>query len=54
MDPHVHHPPAPPKKILGSVLEAIGHTPLVRINRVADGLACEVVAKCEFYSAGGR
>jgi cystathionine beta-synthase len=52
-DPHAHHPPQPRSKILGSVLEAIGNTPLVRINRVAEGLACEVLAKCEFFSAGG-
>ena len=77
-DPHTHTPPAPRRKILGSVLEAIGNTPLIRINHgepslacfvlplwcshtstilslhtVSEGLTCEVVAKCEFFSAGG-
>jgi cystathionine beta-synthase len=37
------------------VLDAVGRTPCVRLNRigVAEGLLCEVVAKCEFFSAGG-
>lgn len=49
-------PPLRPRApILGSVLEAIGDTPLVRINRIAveEGVSCEVLAKCEFLSAGG-
>jgi len=36
-----------------SVLEAIGRTPLVRINRIAKDLKCTVYAKCEFLNPGG-
>ena len=36
-----------------NILEAIGRTPLVRVNKVLDGLECEVYAKCEFLNPGG-
>lgn len=37
------------------MLEAIGDTPLVRVNRIGaeEGLQCEILAKCEFMNAGG-
>ncbi|XP_022104066.1 cystathionine beta-synthase-like isoform X1 [Acanthaster planci] len=43
------------KTILPNVLKMIGHTPLVRINNIGKsaGLKCELVAKCEFFNAGG-
>jgi cysteine synthase A len=37
-------------KIAASVLDLIGRTPLVRINRLAQGAAAEVVAKLEFQN----
>ncbi|KAJ3164217.1 hypothetical protein HDU88_005529 [Geranomyces variabilis] len=42
-------------KILNNILEHIGGTPLVRLNRVVkeEGIECEIVAKCEFFNAGG-
>jgi cystathionine beta-synthase len=40
-------------RVCGSVLDAIGDTPLVRLNRVGNDLACEVAAKCEYFNAGG-
>ncbi|KAJ3176811.1 hypothetical protein HDU85_006521 [Gaertneriomyces sp. JEL0708] len=42
-------------RILDNILEHIGGTPLVRLNRVGKeaGLECEIVAKCEFFNAGG-
>jgi cystathionine beta-synthase len=36
-----------------NILEAIGRTPLVKLNRVTDGLECDVYAKCEFLNPGG-
>jgi cysteine synthase A len=36
--------------ILGNITEAIGNTPLVRINRMAEGLDATVAVKLEFYS----
>ena len=41
--------------ILGSILDAVGNTPCIRLNTVPKmlGLKCEVVAKCEFLNPGG-
>merc|ERR1719300_1114183 len=38
-----------------NVLHAIGNTPLVRINKIAktEGIECDILAKCEFFNAGG-
>jgi len=36
--------------ILGNITEAIGNTPLVRINRIAEGLDATVAVKLEFYN----
>ena len=44
-------PPAP--LIEDNILGVIGHTPLVRLNRVARGLACTLAAKIEFVNPGG-
>ena len=43
------------KKILDSILDQIGNTPLVRLNRIPQsaGLECEILAKCEYFNAGG-
>ncbi|KAM6447058.1 cystathionine beta-synthase-like isoform 1-T2 [Liasis olivaceus] len=42
-------------KVLANILEKIGHTPLVRVNKIskAYGLKCELFAKCEYFNAGG-
>jgi len=42
-------------KIMPDVLYNIGNTPLVRINKISKsaGLQCELLAKCEFFNAGG-
>lgn len=36
-----------------NILEAIGNTPLVRLNRVTKGVSGELYAKCEFLNPGG-
>ena len=36
-----------------SILETIGRTPLVRLNRVGSNLPCNMWAKCEFMNPGG-
>jgi cystathionine beta-synthase len=40
-------------KILGSILESIGDTPMVRLRTVGRETGCELLAKCEFLNAGG-
>ncbi|MCB9869348.1 MAG: cystathionine beta-synthase [Planctomycetes bacterium] len=40
-------------EIHDSILTAVGHTPMVRLNHVTAGLSCEVLAKCEFMNPGG-
>ncbi|XP_041663393.1 cystathionine beta-synthase b [Cheilinus undulatus] len=41
--------------ILPNILSKIGHTPLVRLNKIPKefGLKCDILAKCEFFNAGG-
>jgi cystathionine beta-synthase len=36
-----------------NALEAVGHTPLVKLNRVVDGAACLVLSKVEYVNPGG-
>ncbi len=36
-----------------SVIDLIGNTPLVRLNRVTDGLSAQVLAKVEYLNPGG-
>ncbi|XP_074203217.1 cystathionine beta-synthase isoform X1 [Camelus bactrianus] len=42
-------------QILPDILKKIGDTPMVRINKIGRnfGLKCELLAKCEFFNAGG-
>uniref|UniRef100_A0A3B4ZGB7 Cystathionine beta-synthase n=1 Tax=Stegastes partitus TaxID=144197 RepID=A0A3B4ZGB7_9TELE len=53
--PHSHLDRIKPPSILPNILGKIGHTPLVRLNKIPKefGLKCDVLAKCEFFSAGG-
>src|SRR3954470_9780137 len=36
-----------------NILQAIGKTPLVRLNRIGSNLECNLYAKCEFLNPGG-
>jgi len=40
-------------KIYNSVLETIGNTPLIRLNKITEGLKCTVLAKLESRNPGG-
>ena len=39
--------------VFQNILKAIGHTPIVRLNRIGQELPCELYAKCEFMNPGG-
>lgn len=54
-DPHVHVPYYPAKLLYNDVLEAVGHTPLVRINKITrdESIQCEIYAKLEYLNPGG-
>src|SRR2546425_12414084 len=36
-----------------NILEAIGHTPLVKLNRITRGSKAQVYAKCDYLNPGG-
>lgn len=36
-----------------NILSTIGNTPVVKINKIAKNLNCNVFAKCEFFNPGG-
>ena len=40
-------------QVLGSILEAVGHTPLVRLTRITAGLRPTILAKVETLNPGG-
>ena len=37
------------------MLDFIGNTPLIKINKIgkAEGVKCDLMAKCEYFNAGG-
>jgi len=37
-----------------NILETIGRTPLVKLNRIGASLECNLYAKCEFFNPGAR
>uniref|UniRef100_A0A8B9L2Q7 cystathionine beta-synthase n=1 Tax=Astyanax mexicanus TaxID=7994 RepID=A0A8B9L2Q7_ASTMX len=53
--PHNHSIRTKAPHILPNILRKIGDTPMVRINKIPKtfGLKCEILAKCEFFNAGG-
>jgi len=38
--------------IKNNILETIGHTPLIRLNKITKGLPCTVLAKVEYFNPG--
>ena len=53
--PHRHVIRSKRPKILPNILYNIGDTPLVKVNRITEkeGIECDILAKCEFFNAGG-
>lgn len=41
---------APRGRTYNSILETIGHTPLVRLNKIAEGVGATIFAKLEFFN----
>ncbi len=37
-------------KVYDNIIDTIGDTPLIRLNKVTEGLGAEVYAKCEFFN----
>ncbi len=40
-------------RVYSNVLEAVGWTPLIRLNRISAGIAAEIWTKVEFFNPGG-
>ncbi len=45
--------PAAPMEVAGSLLELVGNTPLVRLDRIGRRLDCHLLAKLEMLNPGG-
>ncbi|GMP65039.1 hypothetical protein CsSME_00026005 [Camellia sinensis var. sinensis] len=43
----------PKKKPRNGLIDAIGNTPLIRINSLSDATGCEILGKAEFLNPGG-
>ncbi|XP_037027961.1 cystathionine beta-synthase [Bradysia coprophila] len=54
-NPHFNRSYFENPKILPDILHAIGNTPLVKLNTIpqAEGVECDIYAKCEFLNPGG-
>ncbi len=39
--------------LYNNILETIGRTPSVRLNRIGSDLNCELYGKCEFFNPDG-
>jgi cysteine synthase A len=40
-------------RIYNNIVETVGHTPLVRLNKVADGAPATILLKCEYFNPLG-
>ena len=54
-NPHGHRPYQETKLICDTILDSVGNTPLVRLNRIPqeEGVEAEILVKCEFFNPGG-
>lgn len=43
----------PEKRVYNSILDCIGNTPLIKLNRITKDLKCTVYAKVEFFNPAG-
>ncbi len=41
------------KGALANITEAVGHTPIVKLQRIGQGLAADIYVKCEYLNPGG-
>ncbi|MEE8437796.1 MAG: pyridoxal-phosphate dependent enzyme [Candidatus Neomarinimicrobiota bacterium] len=39
--------------IVNNILETIGNTPVIKLNKIGRSLDCDLFVKCEFFNAGG-
>ena len=39
--------------ILNNILESVGNTPIVSLNKISKNLKCNLFAKCEYFNPGG-
>lgn len=39
--------------IYDNILETIGHTPIIKLNRIGSDLPCHLFVKCEYFNPGG-
>lgn len=47
------HPQNPMGKLYSNIVETVGNTPLVRLNKVTEGLEADIYLKCEFFNPLG-
>ncbi|XP_003739386.1 cystathionine beta-synthase [Galendromus occidentalis] len=54
-NPHRHNKSTTRPPICDTILDVVGQTPLVRLNKIpeAEGIECEMLVKCEFFNPGG-
>src|SRR5256714_3437277 len=45
--------PGPKMEVAGSLLDLVGNTPLVRLDRIGRALSCHLLGKLEFLNPGG-
>jgi cystathionine beta-synthase len=45
--------PGPPMEVVESIIDLIGNTPIVRLDRIGRDLPCHLLAKLEYFNPGG-